>query len=222
MNKTERTLLIIFLVWITALITYAITWSFAPKSTIDTSFSVNSPEISQVEITVEVTRLVVVTATPQPATETPTPTLTPAVTLGPASEHVELICFPGDMEQAQLESYLTGQLELPTGAEKAKVLDNGYVFLGYVPDGGYTFCVFSCELNRGGGEGLTLALYNYGANEPFEIYSLQPSSLEEQRIYTQVSHSLIVNPTGRWAGFSQLINPDGGIFLIDKLRTSSK
>jgi len=218
-TTTKRVIWDVFLVFITALITFLVTRSMtllmlvepievAPQATAQ-------PEV--IEKTVEVTKLVVITATPLPATATPTPTPTPAATLGPISTHASLICFTGDVEATQLEQYLAGQTALPAGAEEAQLLDSGYIFMGYIPSGGYKFCAFSYELNRGGGAGMALALYNYGADEPYETHTLQPSSLEPQRVYALVSHSLVVNPNGRWVGSAHLINLTGGIALVDRL-----
>ena len=75
------------------------------------------------------------------------------------------------MEQAQIEQYLAGQADLPSGAKAAQILDSGYVLMASVPSGGYKVCVFSYELNRGGGDGLALALYGHGADEPFDTYT---------------------------------------------------
>ncbi|MBS1248908.1 MAG: hypothetical protein MAG431_00478 [Chloroflexi bacterium] len=205
----------LFLIWFVVIITYAV---LVPKSTSEITYAStptarNTPQPEVIEKIVEITKIVVVTATPKPVIETPTP----AVTLGTASEYVDLICFPGRMEKVALENYLTGQFELPIGAEIAEVLDSGYIFLEYVPNGGYEFCVFSYKLNRGDSEGLTLTLFNYGSDEALAAYPLQTSSLEEERAYVKVAHDTIVNPNGRWSGVAQLMGPEGRILLVNEL-----
>ena len=214
-TKAKRVIWDVFLIIITALITFFVTRGMAPRVSMEPTLI--PPEPVVIEKTIEVTKLVVITATPMPATATPTPTPTPAATLGPISAHASLVCFTGNVEQAQLEQYLAGQAALPTGAREATILDSGYVFMGYVPSGGYKFCALSYELNRDSGEGLTLALYTYGASEPFETYALEPSLLEPHRVYALISHGLIVNPNGRVVGSAHLINLTGGIALVDRL-----
>ena len=223
MNTTvKRVIWDMFLVLVAIIITFIVTNSIRrspPIEQVEITQILDTPEPQIIERTVEViiTKEVVITATPEPATSTPTPTETPAATLGPVSGNASLVCFPGEVSQGELERILAGQAELPSGAREAQILESGYVLMASVPTGGYETCAFSYELNRGGGDSLSLALYGYGAEEPFEAYPLQASSLEPQRVFAFVSHSIIVNPNGRWVGVAKLINPDWGVLLSDNL-----